>query len=82
MRPDLRDAGYLDDMLRFSREDVAIAADTVSKEQVRGRALERTIASGAPHPGFAVPLPAGGERVAEGRVRGANLHARPTAPES
>jgi len=43
MQPDLRDAGYLLDMLRFSREAVATAADTVSIEQVRDRALERTI---------------------------------------
>jgi uncharacterized protein with HEPN domain len=43
MQPDLRDAGYLLDMLRFSREAVAIAADTGAQALIRGRALERTI---------------------------------------
>ena len=35
------------------------------------RAMVRKLLVGAPHPGFAVPLPASGERVGEGRVRGA-----------
>jgi 23S rRNA (uracil1939-C5)-methyltransferase len=35
------------------------------------RRVSEIAASGAPHPRFADPLPAGGERVAEGRVRGA-----------
>jgi uncharacterized protein with HEPN domain len=43
MQPDLRDAGYLADMLRFSREAVAMAADTVTQANVRRRALEQTI---------------------------------------
>ena len=43
MQPDKRDAGYLEDMLEFSREAAAIAADRVAQELVRARALERMI---------------------------------------
>ncbi|HKS23512.1 MAG TPA: HepT-like ribonuclease domain-containing protein [Thermoanaerobaculia bacterium] len=44
MQPDLRDAGYLADMLRFSREAIAIATDAGGEVDLRsGRALERTI---------------------------------------
>lgn len=43
MQPDTRDAGYLFDMLRFSREAIEIAADTGAQVRSRDRGLERSI---------------------------------------
>ena len=43
MQPDLRDAGYLFDMLRFSREASRIALDTGAQAESRDRGLERSL---------------------------------------
>ena len=43
MQPDTHDAGYLFDMLPFSREAIAIVAETVASPELRRRGLERAI---------------------------------------